>query len=984
MTRFDNETGVAGVSLPSLGRDIALIGRDDTLQTLEAELKLVKSDAFRVALVSGAGGVGKTRVVAEILAKHANDALVMSARSYRLGGATSFGPWVEALDRHLRSRSAEQIRQLCGPALDDLAALLPSVGKIAEGKPDDPNRGRLLDGLAHLFDSLSQERPVLVAFDDLHLADASAWEALRYLGRRLSGAPIGILATARPSGLHSRPISREVLVGLEDDRLLTRIELTPLNRSQVAALAHEVLRGYPRSSTFVPEPLVDWLMERSLGHPLFAIGLLRALADEGADLASPHLEQIPQKLSDRVTLDLQTLDPDRLEVLETLAVIDQRFELDRLQQVTDRPTEQLGLALDALSRAQLVAEHSGGSDLRYEIFHPIIQDVIYEGIGSARKRAIHDKVARVLLDSGQLGAAAAHFARAGVQEDDDAVDALFRAMEQAGERNLYQEALAVLETLLEVLPQGDRRWTRVLDSVTLHSEWVLSHLAETDAGAAIETMTRVIDVLEGSDDVRGQALARFHLAAFLSFGEARIDEAEQACREAVELFRRAGDRDGELLASNELAWIHGCRGDFAANADLSREVLGRAEEEGLAHAAAVAAGTTGFVHGVMGRCDQARHFFDHALELAVEADVSYRVAWSHAQGGHYLALCGHLEQAISFGKSALTEHPSAPDALALEDLGASYWLAGRLSEALEVLEQSAIRRPILGSRRRAWGSAVAARVHGEMGRSGRALSALERATTTYDDWFFIWSSWSIWADGWLAWTRGDEPKALTELGRLSEWLEAAGALGYEPLVLNDISEMAAELGDLELSEHVSRRGSEVAEQSGSPLSVWLASLVAARLHLVRGATQAAIEEATAAGEELDKAGYALLAAGSREVLGRALVSQDRSAATEALQRAAGEFDSCGAVWRRDRTVSTLNELGRPGRRAAAAVYGPESLSPREREVAILTAQGHTAQAVGQKLFIGKRTVETHLANIYAKLGISSKRELIQRSDEFGL
>lgn len=985
MTREDREAG-AGVSIPSLGRDITLVGREDVLEALDTEVAEVASGSFRVVVISGGAGVGKTRVVADVMSRHAGEAVRMSARSYRWGSTTSFGPWVEALDRHLRGRSHDEIRRLCGPSLDDLAAILVSVEPVAERTDRQPDRVRLLDALAHLFNNLSRESSVLMAFDDLHLADSSAWEALRYLGRRLTAAPIGIFATARPAQLRSRPISREVLLGLDDDGLLRRIDLTPLPRRHVATLAHEVLRDDPAvSSAFVPEPLVDWLMQRSLGHPLFVIGLLRALAEEGADLTSPSLDRIPHKISERVALDLQVIDRGHREVLETLAVVDQRFDLDGLRQLTGRPPEELGVALEALSDARLVAEHGSGSDLRYEIVHPIIQDVIYEEIGSARKSVLHSRTAHVMLESGRLGAAASHFARAGIRDDDEAVDALFRAMEQAGERDLYQEALAVLGTLLEVLPPEDARWVRVLDSVTLRSEWVLSHLAEADAGTAIEAMRRVIKVLEGSGDMRAQALAQFHIAAFLSFGEARLDQAERACREAVYLFRRAGDLDGELLATNELAWIHGCRGDFASNADLAREVFSRALAERLVHVGTVAAGTAGFAHGVMGRFDQARQFFDQALDLAKEADMGYRVAWAHAQGGHYfLALCGYLEEAVRFGETALTDDTAAPDAMAFENLGAAYWMQGRLEDAGVVLDRAAVRRPILGSRRRAWGSALAARVYAEMGQRSRAHSNLERATSTYDDWFFIWSSWSNWAAGVLAWIDGEASKGLSELSKLADWLEGAGALGYEPLVRSDLAEIAAGSGEITTCEQAAIRCSEIAAHNESPLASWLASLVAARFHLVSGDPDTAIEAANTAAAGLDGAGYALFAASSRELLGQALSSRDRSAAAETLKRAAGNFDACGAVWRRDRTLSTLHSLGAPGRRAAAAVHGPASLSRREREVGLLTAKGHTAHDVGERLFIGKRTVETHLSNIYAKLGISSKRELIQRAREFGL
>jgi pimeloyl-ACP methyl ester carboxylesterase len=72
---------------------------------------------------------------------------------------------------------------------------------------------------------------------------------------------------------------------------------------------------------------------------------------------------------------------------------------------------------------------------------------------------------------------------------------------------------------------------------------------------------------------------------------------------------------------------------------------------------------------------------------------------------------------------------------------------------------------------------------------------------------------------------------------------------------------------------------------------------------------------------------------------------------------------------------------RPRRRVA---LGLEALSRREREVAHLAAAGATASEIATRLFVSERTVETHLANVYSKLGVRSKSELIRRAAEIGV
>ena len=104
----------------------------------------------------------------------------------------------------------------------------------------------------------------------------------------------------------------------------------------------------------------------------------------------------------------------------------------------------------------------------------------------------------------------------------------------------------------------------------------------------------------------------------------------------------------------------------------------------------------------------------------------------------------------------------------------------------------------------------------------------------------------------------------------------------------------------------------------------------------------------------------------------------------ALERAAAMLEQCGSSWRRERWLDALRRLGSAGRRAAAAALGPGSLTRREREVARLAATGMSAKEIAGRCSSGKRTVESHLASVYAKLGVDSKLQLVRRAAELGL
>ncbi len=1082
------------------GEDATLSGRAHILAEVEDAAGETLTGGLRVVLVTGAAGIGKTHLLGEVRRRFRGQATCLTARAYRWGDQSSLGMWAEALDRYLRTLGEDAIHALCGPGVTDLGALVkviatatssdPGPSPAIGDTPDEPRRHDLLASLVEFFDHLGARGPVLITLDDTHLADASSWEALRYLGRRLADAPIAVVLSARAGELRRQAIAGEVLLGLEEDGLLVRRQLLPLGRDEVARLAHEVLRSEGRSaSAFVPEPLVTWLTERSLGHPLFIVGLVRALVDEGADPFAPHLEHLPEGLRDRVRLEIQGLSRQARRVLEALAVLEQRVDLTELSPVAtggvdsddpattpprnhdhvddsakghhdhvdptapghhdhvdptypgnDHPVEPtgpattgpgesgaadahpgLGNALEELCAARLVNEHDDGVRLTYEVAHPIVADVVYRDIGGARRRALHRAAARALRRAGRLGSAAGHYARSAGPGDDEAVEALCAAMQQAEARGLYQEALASLSALLGLLGAGDPRWLKVLASMTWQAEWVLSHLVEGDAATAIVAIDRIAPHVP-VDDHAASGTVDLHRAAFLSIGAGRFADAETSCRGAIDAFEHAGDDEQILLARNELAWIRGCYASLDEQVMLAEAVLDDAEAGGHARATVQAAGAAAYAHGWAGRFADAEQRYARSIEVARRHGASYRAAWGLTQRGTMLALAGQVHDGVASIRAALDEDPGAPDAIAFESLAHCHWLAGDLGDAVAAVEQSAARRAVRGSRRRAWAAALAARIHVEMGLRGRADRSLQLARDTYrGEGILVWGCWEHWTSGFLAWHDRDPARARGDLDRAVDQLRAIGAIAAEALVLVDVAEVAAASGEIASLDAAAGRLAEIAAIAGGGLIPPLSRLVEARSLLATrpsgrtadiavstgtavttgNAVTADIPASTAnavstdhaaraaelaggAAEVLMTGGYRLAAASARQVQGLALRGHNRAAALTALASAAEAFEACGARWRREMVLAEIGRLGSAGRRTVAALHGPGSLTERERHVARLAARGLTAREIGAELFIGHRTVESHLAHAYLKLGVTSKRELIRRAAELPL
>ena len=202
---------------------------------------------------------------------------------------------------------------------------------------------------------------------------------------------------------------------------------------------------------------------------------------------------------------------------------------------------------------------------------------------------------------------------------------------------------------------------------------------------------------------------------------------------------------------------------------------------------------------------------------------------------------------------------------------------------------------------------------------------------------------------------------------------------FSAFVLADLAEAAAACDRADIARDAAGRLTTAAEAIGYDLYRGLAALSRAWVDLA--SARPAADAAARAVELLGATGCRLFYGRALDTLGRALPRSERPEAVRSLEEAARIFEGCGARWRLDRTLGTLAGLGSRGKRAAAAVTGPESLTGRERQVARLAAQGHTVRQIAERLYISARTVETHLANVYAKLGVTSKADLVGRAAE---
>jgi class 3 adenylate cyclase/DNA-binding CsgD family transcriptional regulator/tetratricopeptide (TPR) repeat protein len=966
----ESSAGVAVWSRPRLQAPglSELVGRDRELEALESEVERAQSGEFRCVLLAGDPGVGKTRLASDLLARHQDNVVGLSARAYPLGATAAFDLWAEALEGHVRSLPGPELSRLCRGLLDDLAGLLRSVAVLRGLAPDrEVPRLRLLEAIADLLVGLTRRAPVMVVLDDVHLADASSWELLGYLGRNLARVPLLIVMTARPDELAEQAVAQRTVLSLQQDGLLRRIDVGPLDRHALTGLAHAILGRRP------PGSLVTWLDERSGGNALFALGLLRALLEEEADLAAPVLRALPEDLSERVRARLRNLEPPATAVLELLAVLGRRVELGELVTLAGQTVEDLAVILEPLVNQRFIREVERGREVTFEVTHPLTQDAIYAGIGAVRRRSLHRQLARSLRRAGRLAEAASHFARCAETGEVEAIESLRDALRQAEERAAYREALAILAAVVELLPPGDSRWLDIAEAISWEAEWVIHHQADVHTLMGVAAVKEIDALLQSSADTERRARVKFRLAAFLGWGTGEFADAERICAEAVTLFEAAGDRTSSLLAQTELAFIRTCAGDFLATATGAHQVaaVAVAPEDALVRMRALYVSAFGAFY--LGRFGEANRRLEESALVARQVGRDFQQTRSLSLLACSLAWQGRLDE----GRAALQEAKGAsPDwqETPLRHWEAIlHWLAGEFPASMSAVEEEIARNPTGIGRRMGsmvWYGALAALEAGDLDAAGRYVD-LGRAAFGGRE-FVVNEELRAHVETVLARRRGEPVRLSAAQDALGRMLDK-GCWAFAAPLLVDVAEFGAEDGDEETVLEAATRLEAIA--AGAPaLALYraLADLGTAWSAHVAGDDPRAAELAGSAGGTLGGLGYRGLLGRALALRGRSLIATQRHLGETVLREAAGVFDACGASWRVDWCRRLLDGPAEPAEPRGGAGALPGGLTEREAEVLRLVAAGRTNKQIAADLYLSAKTVGRHISNIFTKIGVNSR------------
>ncbi len=946
----------------------ALVGRGHELAEIEIALDRLAAGQPWLVQIVGEPGIGKSRLLAE-LCRSAEDRgyLVLDGRAAEFELDIPFGLLVDALNDYVGSLEPALLRALDEGVLAELASVFPAVPRyerVTTLRDDNAERYRLHYAIRTVLERLTTRQPMLLALDDVHWADAASIEVLAHLLRRFRGSLLTALAYRQPPARLLGALEAAARGGFG-----IRLELSPLSTEDAQQLIGEELDDATRAVIY----------RESGGNPFYIEQLARAGRERPLHPLRGRPQTagaVPRAVIAAIREELGTASPQARLTLQAAAVAGESFQPELVSAIAEQGETAVLAAVDELVEFDFI--RATEAPRRFRFRHPIVRRAVYDAIPRGWRIGAHARAADALATANAPAVARAHHVESSaVVGDEPAIALLVQAGRDAAAR-APETAGRWLLAATRLLPGTEPEQRRL----SLFSE---AAAALTYAGAYDEAL----DALERARQrlPLDAAEERARLVARIAFAR-RMSGRPLESRALVErtVASLPSDSRGALGLTLELAVDHYWRGEFGPMHEVAGNVWYVAQERGERLFAAWAGALCSLASASENRLAQARAELQQSEAICEALSDEELLEQIDVLG--YLAQASSLlersDDALQYARRGMRlaqssgQSPFIPGQLVLETN--ALFMKGRIAEAVAVAETATDAAVLTGNDQFAmwalWADAMACSVAGDTARAlSSAREAAIRAEAMAETFFSSLSRLHLAAALNAA---GDAAGARAELSAFAagpdqRLLDLRGGHGWELLIQTQIS-----LGDLEAAAESVKVAEARARSTSLPQRTATAVCARAALLLAGDDAPGAVIAAREAVPLADSTGNPLLSARAHALLGSALRRVgELEPATSELEYAERTLFEAGAMREADAAAQELRRLGWRGPRRARGGTGDRgsTLSPRELEVAGLVAAGKRNREVAAALFLSEKTVESHLAHIYDKLGVRSRAAL---------
>lgn len=923
-------------------------------------------------LILGEAGIGKTRLLEEFAADQTRVGVpIFWGRAHEDEGSPPYWPWIELARQVAASTDLQGLLRGLGPSALEIARILPGVTdwpeRPANTAEPEFDRFLLFDAIARFFGLAAEPEGMVLVLEDLHASDEPSLQVLRRVVRSLPGSRLMVVATSRDPQ-RKTATSSSILSDLVSDSHTQLLRLDPLTEDEVGSYLDATW------GEVVSRETVGLVHRRSGGNPLFLTELTRLLAESGwTPAASLPANRVPDRVREIVRWRLDRQSDECRSALEAGSVLGMEFDVELLSLIAGVHADQMLDSLDEAAAAHLLQPlpAPGG----YAFCHGIVRDTVLEDLPTKRLIELHRACAESIEalrregDPSALTELAWHWYQASATgEAQRAIVACRRAGDEAMRQFAFEQAVELYSMALASMQRTARddelQCTLLIDLAS----------ARYRSGQITSSLTACLDATELARGLDRPDLIGEAALVVEGVGGAEINSRiAELCEEAL-----SGLPEDRSLS---------LRVRLLAQRSMALRELGRVEEANalggraleLAETASDPDATISAVHARqmavsgLAQVGERTALGTRLIELAAEARRPGVAVWGHVW---------RAEAFIQLGDSIGLERE-------LERLSV---LAGRLGWPLarwHLTRLRAVRAQFSGHFEEAERLAREARAVGRRAQDPTAdgifvgfMGCLGMETGDFEAFDEAMAHLPAVPPlpvvraqlAAMDLVRGDIPAArmaYEQLRALIDGLEMDAGWAHTVAYL---AEMACAFDDLTAAERLYESLFPYADQmvGNSLFCLGSASRYLGMLAACLQRYEAAEEHMRSSIEMEGRAGGRPHVAHSHYALADLLV---RSGAPAQAERAMGMATQCLEAAQLlgmrplAHRVSSLIEVIR------SVLEPPSPLSPREREVARMVAQGLSNREVAAALYLSERTVERHVQNIFNKLDLNSRTQL---------